>query len=151
MSSQSITSGSSQSYVIVDICEHEDSGTRSKHVPERAMHKSDVTRTQHSGHCLKATDPLITCDFDCGPPMPLSSMVHKANARGPCWVCTPCFCSMKALIRPWSATPEAKHMLDGMRSKAKFRWHALVRQCRIKQRIEEVGLTDFARTQTRST
>jgi hypothetical protein len=34
-------------------------------------------------------------------------------------------------------------MLDEMRTKEKSRWHALVRQCRIKQSIEEVGLTDL--------
>ncbi len=50
---------------------------------------------------------------------------------------------MKALIRSWSATPETKSMLYEACNKDKTRWHALVRQRRIKQSIEEVGFTDL--------
>ena len=34
-------------------------------------------------------------------------------------------------------------MLDEIRSKDKFRWHALVRQCRIRASAEEVGLSSL--------
>ena len=50
---------------------------------------------------------------------------------------------MPAIIRSWSATPETKTMLEEMRANDKTRRHALVRQCRIKNSIEEVGLPDL--------
>ncbi|WP_353239605.1 hypothetical protein [Limnohabitans sp.] len=50
---------------------------------------------------------------------------------------------MRALIRAWSATAESKAMLDEVRSKDKKRWYALVRQCRIKNNAEEIGLANM--------
>ena len=88
-------------------------------------------------------DTLISCDFQCGPPMPRSRMKNKANSMYPCWVCNPCFCAMKAIVRSWSSTPETKAMLDNIRKDDKPRWQALVRSCRIKASPDEVGLTDL--------
>ena len=91
----------------------------------------------------KEEDTLVTCEFDCGPPMPRKDMMNKAIARSLCWVFPPCYCAMRAIIRSWSATPETKAMLDNLRAKDKFRWHALVRQCRIRSSPEEAGLTNL--------
>ena len=39
---------------------------------------------------------VMLCEFDCGPPMPRTSMINKRNARSPCWVCHACYSSMKS-------------------------------------------------------
>ena len=96
----------------------------------------------HHTSLQKKDDTLALCDFDCGPPMPRRDMVNKGNSRSQCWVCKPCHCSMTAIIRSWSKNPDTKAMLDHMRAKDKRRWQALVRQCRIRESVEEVGLPD---------
>ena len=50
---------------------------------------------------------------------------------------------MGAIIRSWGATPESKAMLVDMRRKDKLRWHALVRQRRIRPSTEELDLADL--------
>jgi hypothetical protein len=46
-----------------DVSEHEGSGALSDDVRDRATHKSNGTCPQHSGHGMKSTDPLVTCEF----------------------------------------------------------------------------------------
>ena len=117
-------------------------------------HDGGTDRVQHNGHMTPVEsrssfssaadgDTLVHCDFDCGPPQPRNHMINKGNARSVCWVCNLCYCAMRAISRSWSATPESKATLDEMRCKDKLRWHALVRQCRIRPSTEEVGLADL--------
>ena len=112
---------------------------------DRVQHNGHVTPVEPRSSFSSAADgdTLVHCDFDCGPPQPRKHMINKGNARSVCWVCNPCYSAMRAIIRSWSATPESKAMLDEMRCKDKLRWHALVRQCRIRPSTEEVGLADL--------
>ena len=98
---------------------------------ERLTPSKRTPREQRVSPPADVVTHVMACEFDCGPAVPRSRMINKGNVRSPCWVCPPCFFSMKALIRSWSATPESKLMLDDMRSNSKSQWYALVRQCRI--------------------
>ena len=49
---------------------------------------------------------------------------------------------MKALIRFYSATPESQKLIDDMRNSNKTKWYALVRQCRIRGSVDEIGVSD---------
>ena len=111
-------------------------------MPVQSATTLTVPAEQHTSP-LKDENTLTYCDFDCGPPMPRRDMVNKGNSRSHCWICRPCHCSMTAIIRSWSKTPDTKAMLEQIRSKDKPRWQALVRQCRIRATAEEVGLPDI--------
>ena len=111
-------------------------------MPVQSATTLTVPAEQHTNP-LKDENTLTYCDFDCGPPMPRRDMVNKGNSRSHCWICRPCHCSMTAIIRSWSKTPDTKAMLEQIRSKDKQRWQALVRQCRIRATAEEVGLPDI--------
>ena len=50
---------------------------------------------------------------------------------------------MRALIRSYSARPESKAILENIRSTDKARWHSLVRQCRIRDTLADVGVDDL--------
>ena len=54
-----------------------------------------------------------------------------------------CLCATRAITRYWGARPDTKAMLDQIRKNDKMRWHALVRQCRIRTSPEEAGLTNL--------
>ena len=69
--------------------------------------------------------------------MPRNKMINKGNARSMCWVCLACFCSVRAIIISWGSRPDTKAMLDDIRSKDKYRWHALARQWRARSSPEE--------------
>ena len=62
-----------------------DSGTQCS---SRAIAATDSDLCSTIG---KGDDTLVTCEFDCGPPVPRKNMVNKGNARSACWVCPPCF------------------------------------------------------------
>ena len=102
-----------------------------------------ATDSELCSSATKEEDTLVSCEFDCGPPLPRKNMVNKGNARSMCWVCPPCVCATRAIIRSWGSRPDTKNMLDEIRAKDKFRWHALVRQCRIRNTRDEVGLSDL--------
>jgi len=112
---------------------------------ERGTGARGDTRTAQAQKPSASTDVdlVLTCEFDCGPPMPRSAMINKGNARSHCWVCHACHSSMKALIRSYSATPESKKLLDDMRTNNKKKWYALVRQCRIRASADEIGVSDI--------
>ncbi len=146
-STGSTTSDNDRQGALDDATDWPDSGPSDEH-------DGGTDRVQHNGHVPPVEprssfssgadgDTLVHCGFDCGPPQPRKHMINKGNARSVCWVCNPCYCAMRAIIRSWSATPESKAMLDEMRCKDKLRWHALVRQCRIRPSTEEVGLADL--------
>ena len=126
---------------------HDSSATED--IDSGAQWPAQVTNTD-SELCTtvaKEDDTLVICEFDCGPPLPRNSMLNKGNSRSVCWVCPPCFCAMRAIIRSWGSKPDTKNMLDEIRAKDKFRWHALVRNCRIRDTHDETGLSDL-RTRT---
>ena len=90
--------------------------------PNNEDSQDRVTPTKHTSREPRVVSPpadlaihVLACEFDCGPAMPRNKIINKGNARSPCWVCAPCFSSMKALILSWSVTPESKAMLDDMR------------------------------------
>ena len=86
-------------------------------------HGSSGADSEMCATVAKEDDALVSCEFDCGPPMPRNNMINKGNARSTCWVCPACFCSMRAIIRSWGSRPDTKAMLDDIRSKDKYRWH----------------------------
>ena len=128
-----------------DLAEWQDSCGTDEHdsLTQYVTHGRTSTDSEMCSGVAKDDDTLVSCEFDCGPPMPRKNMINKGNARSTCWVCSACYCSMRAIIRSWSSRPDTKAMLDEIRSKDKYRWHALVRQCRIRASSEEVGLPNL--------
>ena len=122
---------------------HDDSATEDIDAGTQWPAQDTSTPSQLCTSVAKEDDTLVTCEFDCGPPMPRKNMINKGNSRSQCWVCPPCFCSMRAIIRSWGSKPDTKKMLDEIRSNDKFRWHALVRNCRIRDTRDEAGLSDL--------
>ena len=43
------------------------------------------------------TAPMGKCVFDCGPPVPLSSLTNTATLKSPRWMCNPCNNARKCL------------------------------------------------------
>ena len=150
-STGSSTSDNDRQAALDDATEWPDSGVSDEYdgATERHHHNGHVPTVEPRSYISSCTDgdTLVHCEFDCGPPLPRNNMINKGKARSVCWVCNPCFCAMRAIIRSWSATPESKAMLDDMRCKDKLRWHALVRQCLFRPSTEEFGLADLPRTE----
>ena len=58
------------------------------------------TDSELCSSATKEEDTLVSCDFDCGPPLPRKSMVNKGNAACVGFAHL-VVCAMCAIIRSW--------------------------------------------------
>ena len=71
-----------------DLAEWQDSCATDEHdsLTQCPTHGSTGTDSEMCSGVAKEDDTLVSCAFDCGPPMPRKNMINKGNARSTCWV-----------------------------------------------------------------